>query len=300
MTTDQQNPSALPAASAPAPSWGQRFWRFPLTRIVLAVFITALSVGLTMSFFSSLAGETKRIMWPELLGAAAALVSYYAYVRLFEKRPVAELSRAKALRELGGGLLLGVLLVAAVIGLLALAGSYRLTGVNGWSVALLVPLAEMILVGVFEEVLCRGIVFRITEGSLGSWLALTISSLIFGLAHAPSAQSSPLAIAIAVVAGAFFAAAYMMTRRLWLCIGIHVAWNYTLGTICSVAVSGRESRGLLQGELSGREWLTGGAYGLEASVLTLLLLTAVGVVFLSKARARGHIVAPSWPGLRRG
>jgi hypothetical protein len=287
--------TAPQASAPPAPSLLRRFFRLLLIRIVLAIFITALSAGLTMSFASSLAGEGARLIWPELLGATVALLAYGAYVRLFEKRPVSELSGAGALRELGGGLLLGMSLVAAVIGMLFVAGSYRLTGVHGWSLGLVVPLAEMVLVGVLEEVLCRGIVFRMTEESLGSWAALAISSLLFGLAHAPGEGATVLSVSIAVVAGAFFAAAFMMTRRLWLCMGIHVAWNYTLGTLFSVAVSGRQSKGLLDGELSGPQWLTGGAYGLEASVVALLVLTAVGLAFLIQARARGHIVARRVP-----
>jgi hypothetical protein len=78
-----------------------------------------------------------------------------------------------------------------------------------------------------------------------------------------------------------FTAAYMLTRRLWLCIGIHAAWNYTLGSIFSIAVSGNQSSaGLINGTLTGPDWLTGGAYGLEASVGTLLVLIVLSAAFL--------------------
>ena len=171
---------------------------------------------------------------------------------------------------------------------------YELLGSEGVSARLVAPLAEMTFVGVFEEVLSRGIVFGVAEQSLGTWGAMALSSLLFGLAHLPGEGATMLSGLIAVVAGAFFAAAYVLTRRLWLCIAIHVAWNYTLGTVFSVAVSGRESVGLLRGRLTGPEWLTGGRYGLEASLLTLLVLLVVGAAFLWRAHARGHLVAPSW------
>jgi CAAX protease family protein len=277
-------------ATNPSPwSWGRRFMRFPLTRIVLATFVTALSVGLSMSLTSTIAGKES-----ELLGAGAALASYWIYVRLVEKRQVSELSHVRAVPELGAGLLIGALMVTAVVGVLAALGAYQVTGSGGFSMKLLTPLAEMTLVGVFEEVLCRGIIFGTLEKSLGSQIALLISALLFGLAHLPGAGAGFLAITIAVVAGAFFAAAYMLTRRLWLCIGIHIAWNYTLGTVFSIAVSGRENSGLLRGTLSGADWLSGGTYGLEASVFTLLVLTVMGSYFLWKARARGHLIAPFW------
>jgi membrane protease YdiL (CAAX protease family) len=284
----------VPAAAPSVKPLGTRFLQFPLTRIVLATFATALSVGLAMSFASSLADTLGSALWPQLLGAGAALAAYAVYVRVLEKRQASELSRVGVLRELGTGLLIGAFLVAAVIGMLAALGAYEVVGSNGWSMKLVTPLAEMVFVGVFEEILCRGILFRITEKSLGSWLALVISAVLFGLAHLAGAGAGVLAIVITVVAGAFFAAAFMVTRRLWLCIGMHIAWNYTLGTIFSVTVSGRESIGLLQGRLTGAEWVTGGQYGLEASVFTLLVLVATGAGFLSRAKAKGHFVAPSW------
>ena len=273
-------------------SWGTRLLHFPLTKILFAVFLAAASAGLTLSLAKAIADKDARFIWPEIASAIAVLVSYWAYVRYVEKRPAAELSRLKALPEIGAGLLIGAMMVAAEIGILYALGYYEMTGINAWSMTLTQPLAVMIFIGVIEEVIGRGVIFRITEESLGSWPAIVISALIFGLAHIPGEGAGVLAIGNTVVAGAFFAAAYMLTRRLWLCIGIHVAWNYTLGSIFSIAVSGNESTGLLIGNVTGPEWITGGSYGLDASVLTLATLVAVGGWFLWRAHARGHFVAP--------
>ena len=278
----------------PAPArhgLGRRLLNFPLTKIVLASLLAVAAAFLMFSLAKAVAVKEARILWPELLSAAAVLAVYWAYVRYVEKRPATELSRVKALPELGAGLLIGAAMVAAEIGILYALGSYQVAGINAWSMALMQPLAVMVFVGVIEEVIGRGIIFRITEESLGSWLAVVISALIFGLAHLPGEGAGILAISNTVVAGAFFAAAYMLTRRLWLCIGIHIAWNYTLGSVFSIAVSGNESKGLLIGTLSGPEWLTGGAYGLEASLLTLLTLVIAGGWMFKAAHARGHVVA---------
>ncbi|WP_224372165.1 CPBP family intramembrane glutamic endopeptidase [Hyalangium versicolor] len=275
----------------PSESLGRRFLRFPLTRIVLGTFAVALSVGLAMSLASSMGDKLGGSMWKWLMGASAALAAYGLYVRLTERRPLSEFSQEGAPAELGLGLLTGALLVVAVIGMLATVGAYAWVGSNGWSMTFLIPLAEMIFAGVFEELLFRGILFRITEQSLGSWPALAISAFLFGLAHLAGAGAGVLAIANTVVAGAFFAAAFMVTRRLWLCIGMHVAWNYTLGTLFSIAVSGHESTGLLQGRLSGPDWLTGGQYGVEGSVFTLLVLSVASAWLLWRAKAKGHVVA---------
>lgn len=273
---------------------GQRFIQFPLTRIVLAIFITALAGGLSLTYLGKLAHSWGGRMWPEFLAASIALLAYGLYVRVFERRQVTELSAARALPEFVVGLLTGAILVACVVSLVAALGSYRILGMNAWTMGILAPLALMTFVGVLEEIISRGIVFRITEKSLGSWAALAISSLLFGLAHLPGEGVGVLAIAITVVAGVMFAAAYMLTRRLWLAIGIHIAWNYTLGSIFSVAVSGREAKGLLVGKVSGSDLFTGGTYGFEASVVTLLVLGVFAVALLRAARKKGHFVEPAW------
>lgn len=275
-------------------SWGARLLRYPLTKIVVALVLVAASAFLTFSLAKLIADKEARIMWPEIASAIGVLLTYWAYVRYVEKRPVTELSRRKALPEICVGLLIGALMVAGEIGLLSAFGYYEVTGTNDWTMKIMQPLAVMIFVGVIEEVVGRGIIFRITEESLGSWPAIVISGLLFGLAHMPGEGAGILAIGITVVAGAFFAAAYMLTRRLWLCIGIHVAWNYTLGSIFSISVSGNESKGILIGSLTGPDWITGSTYGLEASLLTLITLVAVGGYFFWLARARGHFVAPKW------
>ena len=272
----------------------QRFTQFPLTRIVLAIFITALAGGLSLTYLGKLAHSWGGRMWPEFLAASIALLAYGLYVRVFERRQVTELSAARALPEFIVGLLTGAILVACVVSLVAALGSYRILGMNAWTMGILAPLALMTFVGVLEEIISRGIVFRITEKSLGSWAALAISSLLFGLAHLPGEGVGVLAIAITVVAGVMFAAAYMLTRRLWLAIGIHIAWNYTLGSIFSVAVSGREAKGLLVGKVSGSDLFTGGTYGFEASVVTLLVLGVFAVALLRAARKKGHFVEPAW------
>jgi len=266
----------------------QRFIRFPLIRMVVAIFMTALAGGLTLTYAGKLAHLWDQVMWPEFLASAAVLMAYQLYVRAFERRLVPEIACARALPELGAGLLTGAALVTAVVTLLMLVGGYRVAGSNGLSITVVSPLAMMTFVGVFEEVLSRGIVFRITEQWLGSWAAVVISSLLFGLAHLPGQDAGGLAILVSVVAGVLFAATYLVTRRLWLGIGIHIAWNYTLGSIFSITVSGHEAKGLLQGTTSGPDWLTGGQYGLEGSVFTLIVLATVAAYLLRKAWIKGH------------
>ncbi|HEY5799824.1 MAG TPA: type II CAAX endopeptidase family protein [Burkholderiaceae bacterium] len=278
-------------AALARPSWPARAMRFTMVQIIVAVLLVALAPAITFSLAEAIAVKSDRVMWPELLSAAGVLLAYWAYVRFVEKRPATELGRRGFALEAVAGLAVGAAMVAAEIGVLAALGVYEAAGVSAWSMKIAAPFATMVFVGVLEEVLCRGIIFRLAEKALGTWAALLISMLLFGLAHIPGEGAGALAIGITAVAGGFFCAAYMLTRRLWFCIAIHVAWNYTLATIFSIAVSGRESKGLLLGKLSGPQWLTGGDYGLEASVLTLLSLSILGAWFFWRACKRGHFVA---------
>jgi membrane protease YdiL (CAAX protease family) len=190
--------------------------------------------------------------------------------------------------------LLGALLLSVTIGVLAVLGVYQITGSNGWA-AMTATVPAFILAAVLEEVLIRGIIFRILEQWLGSWIALAISAAIFGFLHLLNPGATPLnAGAIMLEAGILLAAAYMLTRRLWLCVGIHFAWNFAEGGIFSAAVSGGTSNGLLQAQLVGPVWLTGGAFGAEASGVALMLCVAAGVLLLLAARHRGHMIPSPW------
>lgn len=232
-----------------------------------------------------------------LVLAATALGAYYTYVRLVERRPVTELSRPGAVRETASGVLLGVGLLTLTVAVLALLGVYRVTGLGTW-VGVLTVLVKSIDAGIVEEILFRGIFFRIVEEGLGSWIALSLSALFFGFAHLGNPDANLLsASAIALEAGILLAAVYMLTRRLWLAIGLHIAWNFTQGGIFGIAISGFASDGLLRGEMRGPELLSGGTFGAEASVVAMVICLTAGVLLVLRARQKGRIVEPFW---RRG
>ena len=96
-------------------------------------------------------------------------------------------------------------------------------------------------------------------------------------------------------AGILLGAAYLLTRRLWLAVGIHAAWNFTQGWVFSVPASGGNAPlGLLITRRIGPDWLTGGDFGLEASVIAMLVATGAGLALLVLAAKRGQFVRPVW------
>ncbi len=91
------------------------------------------------------------------------------------------------------------------------------------------------------------------------------------------------------------AAVYMVTRRLWISIGLHLAWNFAQSGVFSGIVSGAFNQpGLLKSTIEGPVTLTGGNFGLEASIVSVLICTVAGVAMLMIAVRRGHIVPPYW------
>ncbi|WP_305061074.1 CPBP family intramembrane glutamic endopeptidase [Janthinobacterium sp. SUN137] len=263
-----------------------RLMAYPLVQIVLGMVLTFAAVPLVMGLASQLVDKPYRILWPQLLAAVLVWFGYRFYVRRIEKRQPAELAIPGMAGELGRGLLLGAGLVALTFGVLAALGVYQFSGVNALSVLLLLPLAELVLVGMAEEMMFRGILFGVTARALGNKAAIVISSLVFALAHLPNAGFSPLAIIALVAYGVLQAALYMTTRRLWVCIGTHIGWNYCVGQVFSSTVSGHAATdGLLRGELAGNAVLTGGAFGVEGSLVTVLLIGAVAAYVLRLAFA---------------
>jgi membrane protease YdiL (CAAX protease family) len=209
--------------------------------------------------------------------------------RLIERRDVAELARDGAAADLRRGTLIGIGLFAVSIGIIAMFGGYR----AGWgSIGVMITsFGLMCAVAAAEELIFRGVLFRIVEEMAGTWGALIVSALIFGALHLVNPDATVWgALAIAIEAGLMFGAAYAATRTLWLPIGMHLGWNFAEGGIFGVTVSGSHGTpGLLKGTMSGSAVLTGGSFGPKASLVAILVCGIPTVLFLRLAARRGRI-----------
>ncbi len=223
------------------------------------------------------------------------LVTYKLAIANLGARPRDDLRAQGALPDLSRGIAAGALIFSAIVAVAALFGIYRVMGA-GRASGLLPALVGVSLVPAFmEEILYRGILFRWIEEFAGSWTGLVVSSTLFGLAHAFNPGASMLATCfIAIEAGLLLGAAYMLTRSLWMPIGLHAAWNFTQGAVFGVPVSGQPSDGLIRANLSGPRLLSGGSFGLEASLFAVIIASAAGVVMLWLAIRRGQLRDPRW------
>ena len=169
---------------------------------------------------------------------------YVAYGKLVERREVTELSTPGLGREWAIGALCGAVLYTVSAVVLMLLGIYKVQGFNPL-LFLLPNLALAIKSGVFEELVFRGVLMRSVEDMFGSWVGILVSSLAFGLVHLlnPGATLGG-AIYICIEAGLLLSAAYLVTRRLWICMGFHMAWNYFQSAVFFRRRLGRRQRSL--------------------------------------------------------
>ncbi|WP_405393570.1 CPBP family intramembrane glutamic endopeptidase [Microbispora hainanensis] len=226
-----------------------------------------------------------------LATAVLAVVVYARVVRWSERRTPVEVAGKGAVPAVGRGLLIGAGMFAAVIVNLAFLGYFRIDGLGSVTGAIGL-LGFMAAAAVTEELLFRGVLFRIVEERTGTWIALGLSGLVFGLMHLGNEHASLWgAIAIAVESGGMLAAAYAATRTLWLPIGVHFGWNFAEAGIFSAEVSGNgATHGLLNSVTSGPALLTGGDFGPEASPYAVVFGALLTIVFLWLARRRGNLV----------
>jgi len=276
-----------------------RILRNPLTRIVLGMILVSLPIA-GIQILADNYGEPRGIteldsfkLGRNLLAVLCGFAGYLLFVRLIEWRWPKELSLRGFFAEFGQGVALGALLFSATMLVLWLCGFYEWTGTN--SIAALSSASVMVIAGFFEELLVRGVLYRILEESLGTWIALGISAILFGLAHVANPNATLVTtIAIALEAGVLLAAAYSLTGRLWFATGLHCAWNFTQGGIFGLPVSGHPTTGLLSGTVSGPLWISGGEFGVEASLIAVLVcMIAAGVILWMVVR-KGLVRKPSW------
>jgi membrane protease YdiL (CAAX protease family) len=275
--------------------WWLRVARFPLIYLGL-LYLVLTYLYLSGHFFRAMFAQGPwQGVAASVMSCAMMLVLYATLSRVIERREVTELALRPAAREAGIGLLVGFTLYSVCIAILTMLGIYRIEGLNAWLI-LVAGFAAPLATGVFEELVFRGGVFRIAEKWCGTWIALAISSVVFGVVHLENETATIRGIVfISIWAGILLAATYILTRRLWVAMGLHAAWNFTQGTVYSGIVSGNEApTGFVRSTMQGPEWLTGGSFGVEASVLALVICSGVGIAMLVVAARRGNIVAPPW------
>jgi len=279
---------------------GQKILYSPLTKIVIGLIVCGGVVVIGQILIQQLLGlidinEDVKNLIGGLCVAILAIISYTVLYRIYEKRKITEFSAKNIGKNLIIGMILGAVLQSLTILVIYLKGGYTVLSIN--PIVFIIPsLAMSFTSAIFEETLFRGIIFRIIEEKLGSYIALFISALIFGALHLLNPNSSLIfGIGLAIQAGLLLATAYIYSRNLWFPIAVHFAWNFTLGGIFGANVSGLElSKTLITSKIEGAELFTGGAFGPEGSIQATVFCLTATIILLILCHKRGKIVKPYW------
>lgn len=204
--------------------------------------------------------------------AVALVIAHGISVEWVERRPwrmVALGTDAARPRRLLEGAALGTLAIGVPIGVLWAVGwlTFEPAPEGSWW-AEAARVAIVLAPAAFaEELLVRGYLFAVVRETLGTWAALLLSSITFGMLHLDNPGATPVSIAMVVLAGVFLGGVVVAMRSLYAAWMAHLAWNFTLAGFFHVPVSGLGFRtpGYRLVE-SGPDLITGGSWGPEGGI----------------------------------
>lgn len=279
---------------------GQKILHFPLVKIIAGLVVCLGTVRVGQALAQKALGLTgvDQDLKKLITGVFVAILAIAAYSFLFkfyENRRVTEFSINGLVKNLMIGIALGATLQALTILVIYIKGGYTVLAVNpAWFI--IPPLTMAFTSAIVEEILLRGIVFRISEEKLGSYLSLLISAFLFGALHLLNPNSSiTAAFGLAIQAGLLLGAAYIYSRSLWFPIALHFAWNFTQSAIFGATVSGSTtSKTLIASKIEGATWFTGGQFGPEGSVQAMLFCLIPTIILLVLSQKEVKIVKPFW------
>jgi membrane protease YdiL (CAAX protease family) len=253
---------------------------------IVAAFLSIIGYGLLISGYQG----ADYFAHPSLTVVAAAIILglYTLFVRWMERHWPADLPLGKLVPHTLLGILVGFIIMVLVVSTIVAMGDATVTW-KGFSVEKQFSVFMMFLaVAVGEEMIFRGVIFRWIDERWNTWVALLISAILFGWMHISNDNATWWSsLAIAVEAGLLLGAAYKWSGSLWVPIGIHWAWNYTQGNIFGLAVSGSDAgETMLTTIVNGPDIITGGAFGPEASIISVILGTFFTIVFLANCYRR--------------
>ena len=261
-------------------NWWSRFALMILTG--LAVFIVA--QGIT----TIRVDDATWVLVSGVVAAVLALGTYRYATQRIEKRRASELA---GFRWVVPGTLAGAALFGVVMLVIWLFGGVGPVTFNSW-IGLAAMSSLMITVAVIEELLFRGVLVRMVTERFGGWVALAVSAPLFGLPHLLN-QGTDLvgALSITVCAGLLLGGAYLATGSLWLPIGLHLGLDVAESAIFGIVTVDNPlpDFSLYHPVLTGPDLLTGGVGGVEASLVTLTVLTVPAVALIWCAAATGRM-----------
>ena len=225
------------------------------------------------------------------------LMMYYGYIvviaitllywKFIEKKPLSEMGITKRAGNYFIGVVAGVLLLAVSLAVILMTGSITYQGVyeNINIPVILLFFGGFIIQGAMEEILCRGIVLHALKEKISLELAILISTLLFIIPHWSSLFAGEIIYGIIgfinlVLISFIFSALTIRFKSIWAACGLHSFWNAILYSVLGLNLSGNDETvtAIFNLQSVGENVWNGGMYGIEASVITTVVLALAAVL----------------------
>lgn len=225
------------------------------------------------------------------------LITYYGYIiisgvallywKLIEKKPLSEMGLTKRFGNYFIGAVIGVILLAVSVFAIVLTGNIQYQGFFGNADILMIILliGGFIIQGATEEILCRGMVLHSLKEKTPLWLAIAISTILFIVPHWSSlfeggTTYGVIGVANLVLISIIFSLLTIRFKSIWIACGLHSFWNATLYCILGLNLSGNDETvtAIFNMQSVGNTIWNGGAYGIEASLITTVVLAIAAVL----------------------
>jgi len=277
----------------------QKFLNSPLIRIIFGLLICFAVFILAQQLVGKILDVTTidknyRNLIKGIIASSFVAFTYVFFYKKYEKREIGEFSSKGLLKNTILGVLIGTTVQGLTIIVIYFWGNFQIISVNPFS-SIITPFAIAFSVAIFEEILLRGIIFRIVEEKLGSYISFAISAIIFGAVHLLNPDSSVISSICIGIVGFVFGASYIYSRSLWLPIAIHFSWNFVQSGIFGAITSGNEkTSSLFNTNISGAELITGGAFGPEGTIQALLFWLLVSITLMTVITQQNKLIKPFW------
>ena len=275
---------------------GKRITHISLSSFILPVIFIVIAALFTQHLFAPLYFGDPKLATSnarEAFGLYSLflliIVNVFLWVKFFERRPFHTIGFTKdnALRKYLFGFTSGFILNLMIIALLAIFGSINISSGSNTAIdtyvigGVLVFLLGYIIQGASEEILTRGWMFQVIGARYKPWLGVLITSIVFSVMHLGNNGANIFAVINIFLIAILLSLFVMKDSSIWGACGFHSAWNWTLGNVFGLSVSGsRDKTSLFDLTTEGNELITGGQFGAEGSIILTFLLIGSITLFI--------------------
>jgi membrane protease YdiL (CAAX protease family) len=257
-------------------------WRILLFIVILVSIARLLGFMINNLLGGMPEDKTLKFFFIILIAAIAGTTGTTIARRYFDKKTMLSFGLkldGQAIKDWLYGFLLSLLMVGSIFLLLLWFGLLEFESVNPNFFSLkflqnflLMFIALVVLTAWWEELVFRGYLLQNMISGMGKNWAVIISCILYGAVHASNPNAGILSSSIIVLFGFMRLYGYLRTSQLWLSMGMHAGWNFFQGPVFGFGTSGYETESILIHKLNGSDWLTGGKFGPEGSVFTILIV----------------------------